>query len=1016
MKKRIISISLAFVMIVGMVATMLTASAYTFVDQASFNTYVSENALVVDAQKDDVYNMTEQVSNAYTYYSSQSGTGFDSWTVATKEGLYVYAFVDDTTIGSEYLIYNDNRGAVNAVSNADKIQYYFHFTYSNNSSWWGYFEMDYYANNVDGETMVDNEITATWGKSYAHARYRQNNIADTGITAMDTNTIPAGIEYASKILRDSTGAEYGWAAEFFIPFDVANCVPETQEGIPTTQIGVQVNNDDWYIDEGMTAYKDGWLWRRGYCYSRYTGTGWWTGDFVANPLTPLNFSEESFYDYDVFLTSQHVELDGKLDEVYLNSSRIDVVEQWSGNLNDHEVPFYAYVVAGLDGMYVFADVEDTTMNNISNDEPADGEMVQIYLDWSPKGTAHTDPGVTFDTSKTRGYNNVYGSWMGWFQADYDGNLSGSFDTQTQWLKDYGAKVAVQKHANPLWSGIEGSKNQYVGYSLEFFVPYNDYMQSVVDTGNLSDYHFSFGFQVNDDETYDGNENRTSIGYTAKGGGYYAHFETLPEMRLVPDANLPRHAAGSTVETVTLDGANTNGEYDKAQVIHVNIAGSGKAEDGDIYRVICDGTYVYVLMEMVDTTPTYNSTKAGLGYKYHDYNDVYIGRFGSYDASWHGAYYTVTRESDDNDTKVVDNGADGWSVEKRFALTAAEKAQFAKGELIFAVSQQYLDGTATASGRIYKYDNEQGGVFYNGGGNTYSQGYHKFVFSANDVELPTLDGANVALGDSITLNYYATLGIEDTDAKLKVTMNDKVTYLGAQKTEVKNQYKFAFTGIAPQTIGDNIKAELIVDGEVVATMAEYSVLANITEFVAGDEDPYDNTELEQLVYDLLNYAAAAQVYAGYKTDALANAGYEEGTQAGWLDDISVNEDRTYTDALADGRFTAAGVYHAGVNKIYVKLDVDDAKNATVTVNGKAVLFDKYEHDNRVYIAYSEGVKVIDFDQVYTFELTTESGTQTLTYSVNAYAAAKYNAADSATADLAEALYAYGVAAKAYAAAN
>ena len=1014
MKKRIISISLAIVMVVGMAVSMLTASAYSFIDEESFDAYVSANALKVDAQMDDAYKMSEQVSNAYTNYTSGSGSGFDSWTVATKEGLYVYTVIDDTTVGSEHLIYCDNRGSVNTVSNADKVQVYFKFDFTNTNSWWCYFEMDYYANNVDGETMVDNEITAAWNKTYNHVRYKQGNLSGTGISSIDTNTIPAGIDYASKILRDSTGAEYGWVSEFFIPFDVAGCVPEDQTTLPATGIGVQVNNDDWSIDEGKTAFGDGWKSRKGYAYSRYVGgSSWWNIDFTKYPLTPLNFSEESFYDFDVYLTSDHVELDGKLDDVYLNSSRIDVAEQWSGNLGEHEVPFYAYVVAGLDGMYVFADVKDTTMNNINNTDPANGEMVQIYLDWSPLGTAHTDPGVTFDTSATRGYNKVYGSWMGWFQADYDGNLSGSFDTDTRWLKDYGAKVAVQKHANPVWNGIEGSQNQYVGYSLEFFVPYNDYMQYIVDTQNFADYHFSFGLQVNDDETYDGTENRTSIGYTERGGNYWAHFEYLPEMRLVPDANLPRHAAGTTVSSVTLDGANTNGEYDKAQVIHVNLAGSGAADDGDIYRVICDGNYVYILAEVVDTTPTYDSTYKSLGYAYRDYCDIYIARYESSDTVLKGSYAAIHRESNSTDIKVVDNGADGWTAERRYALTAAEKAAFQKGELVIGFAAQYLDGTATASGRIYKYDNEQGGVFYGGGGNTYAPGYHKFVFGANTVELPKIDGANVSLGEKIAINYYATLGIEDTDAKLKVTMNDKVTYVGAKATDVKNQYKFTFDGIAPQTMGDNVSAELIVDGKVVDTKATYSVLDNVTKLVADDEDLFENTELEQLVYELLNYGAAAQVYADYKTDALVNAGYEDGSVAKW-DPVAENGDRTFTGALADGRFTAVGIYHSGANKIYAKFNVEDAANATVKVNGKPVIFDKYEYDGRVYIAYSEDIKVIDFDKVYTFELTTAEGTQTLTYSVNAYAYAKCEAEDTATAGLAKALYFYGIAAKDYAA--
>jgi hypothetical protein len=67
---------------------------------------------------------------------------------------------------------------------------------------------------------------------------------------------------------------------------------------------------------------------------------------------------------------------------------------------------------------------------------------------------------------------------------------------------------------------------------------------------------------------------------------------------------------------------------------------------------------------------------------------------------------------------------------------------------------------------------------------------------------------------------------------------------------------------------------------------------------------------------------------------------------------------------------------------------------------------------VYIVYTDGIKVTDFDKVFTIEITDGTNTQTLTYSVNAYCAAKQNAENTETAALAKALYAYGVAAENY----
>ena len=267
---------------------------------------------------------------------------------------------------------------------------------------------------------------------------------------------------------------------------------------------------------------------------------------------------------------------------------------------------------------------------------------------------------------------------------------------------------------------------------------------------------------------------------------------------------------------------------------------------------------------------------------------------------------------------------------------------------------------------------------------------------------TIIGANVALGESININYYVNLDPDYEDAKMRFTFNGNEYYVDAVKTDDEGVYTFTFKNIAPQCMGDNIKAELVVDGNVFATKEEYSVLANVTsEKVMNDAN-------KQLIYDLLAYGAAAQQYAQYKTDSLVNEGYE--ALATTVDSIT-NSDRTHTAPLLDGKIIAAGVYFANTNKIYVKLDLDDIANATVTINGKAADITVYASTGE-YIAYSEDIKVANFDEGYSIVLTTASGTQTLTYSVNAWCAVKYNAEKVETAELAKALYAYGQSAEDY----
>ena len=193
--------------------------------------------------------------------------------------------------------------------------------------------------------------------------------------------------------------------------------------------------------------------------------------------------------------------------------------------------------------------------------------------------------------------------------------------------------------------------------------------------------------------------------------------------------------------------------------------------------------------------------------------------------------------------------------------------YREGKLIYQIGVMYKD----ADTDTVKYSYADLAKCYDGKGTTNGivngELIPKFVVSPEVNILPVITGANIALGESITMNYYVKLGLENTNAKLKVTMNDKVTYLGAQTSSVGGFYKFAFEGIAPQCMGDKIKAELIVDGEVVGVKDGYSVLDNVT------SKNVMNDSSKTLIADLLAYGAAAQNYVDYKTNALVNKGYE-----------------------------------------------------------------------------------------------------------------------------------------------
>lgn len=256
------------------------------------------------------------------------------------------------------------------------------------------------------------------------------------------------------------------------------------------------------------------------------------------------------------------------------------------------------------------------------------------------------------------------------------------------------------------------------------------------------------------------------------------------------------------------------------------------------------------------------------------------------------------------------------------------------------------------------------------------------------------GANVSLGADLSVTYTAKF-YNKTDATVPTanfTMNGNTTTVtgvaGANDT-----YTFTFKNVSPQAIGDNIKAELYVGEELLNTKATYSVKENLLNLAANNAS---NAKLLTLIYNTLNYGAAAQTYVGYKTDALVNAGVaDKGTS---FENTTGAAQFTLTEKGDGAHFTSAYVYFSNVNQI----GINYAGNATVKVNGVEV-----ETEGNAYL--TDGIAVSNFDTVYTFELY-ENGVlvQTMTYSINAYTARVSSA-------LSTALYNYGAAAEAYLAA-
>lgn len=277
------------------------------------------------------------------------------------------------------------------------------------------------------------------------------------------------------------------------------------------------------------------------------------------------------------------------------------------------------------------------------------------------------------------------------------------------------------------------------------------------------------------------------------------------------------------------------------------------------------------------------------------------------------------------------------------------------------------------------------------------------------EAPIMNGAGLTAGADLSLNYEVTLpeGDEVSNYVMKFVMNGFEYFVNGELVS-GNKYVFKFTGIAPQSIADEVDAYLMCGDEVIVSKEGFSVKKYAECFLAQyGEDPNYKKHIT-LLGDILAYGEAANDYTGFKPDAdfsvdglgASTVTPDEGDKGG----------REISASTAEGiEFASAGVRFQYNNKIYVKFDAD--KDVLLLVNGVEVEFEAL--GDGTYVYYTDGILATDFDTVYTFELVYNGETvQTLKYSVNAYAISKYQQ-ETPMGKLALALYRYGVSADAIA---
>ena len=336
------------------------------------------------------------------------------------------------------------------------------------------------------------------------------------------------------------------------------------------------------------------------------------------------------------------------------------------------------------------------------------------------------------------------------------------------------------------------------------------------------------------------------------------------------------------------------------------------------------------------------------------------------------------------------------------------------------STGYLKNTATSRYIGVYTTNPDWRCYTNTTGNTANQTLRFFVKTNSSVTTETVcytttlefssgfTGASLNVGEDLSVRYHALIDENPEAYTVRFTMNGEEIIVSG--VEENGKYVFSFCGIAPQCMGDVIKAELLLGGEVIDTIEEYSVKQYVLDAI--EYYPTD-THLHQLLHDMLVYGAMAQKYRGYKKDTLVTDGVAGLTPSALTPSQSDNAFAGNNAPDADTtlvKFISAGVRFDYDNKIFVKITTTESiSNITIRVGGEALEIIDLGDDK--YVAYSDRISALDFDESVLFELLYDGQlVQTLTYSVNTYAYNKQ--ADAEIGDLVLALYRYGKSAEAY----
>ena len=306
-------------------------------------------------------------------------------------------------------------------------------------------------------------------------------------------------------------------------------------------------------------------------------------------------------------------------------------------------------------------------------------------------------------------------------------------------------------------------------------------------------------------------------------------------------------------------------------------------------------------------------------------------------------------------------------------------------------------------------------------------YYKGKTAPEEKPAPVINTVSLSLESSITMNFKVLKSSLSSFDEFYMTFEcggkeEKVT----DYKETDNYYVFSYKGINPQLMNNNVtavlhaknKSEEYTSPEKIMSVREYAY--KVLDRYSGDE----HSKLRTLLVDLLNYGAAAQIYAGYQTDNLVNSDLTD-VQKNWASkdtkefkNIKNFNYKTVSNPTAKWKTCSLVLKNSIVVK--VKFSAKDVENKTVEIVLKNK---KYTYTKDNFVSNGDGTYYVYCNELFANELSDnllftiyENGvpcSNTMLFSVESYARlVRDNYKDKPLDKMTTAMMLYGNSAKAY----